>query len=337
MSVRATTLAAASLLTAAVLLPGSASADGPERHDSSFTFATIGDIPYGDAQIAHFPAVVDQINADPDVRLALHLGDIKSGSSLCTDDYFAMVRGQFDRFADPLVYTPGDNEWTDCHRPNNGGYDPLERLAAIRHVFFDHPGRTLGRPMKVDAQTRRGLPENVVFERADVVFADVHVVGSNNSLDPWTGNTEPTPQQLVEERRRTAGDLALIRQAFREARQEHAAGVVLAMQADMFDPTVPDPVFEEWSAFQPIARTIAAESARFGGPVLLLNGDSHAYHVDQPLAAGSFWSDFYDVRTPAPNLTRVTIDGSTGVNDWLKVTVDKDTPTVFSWEVVPFS
>ena len=37
--------------------------------------------------------------ADPDVRLALHLGDIKSGSSLCTDDYFAMVRGQFDRFA----------------------------------------------------------------------------------------------------------------------------------------------------------------------------------------------------------------------------------------------
>lgn len=162
--------------------------------------------------------------------MALHLGDIRSGSSLCTDDYFAMVRGQFDRFADPLVYTPGDNEWTDCHRPNNGGYDPLERLAAIRHVFFDHPGRTLGRPMKVDAQTRRGLPENVVFERADVVFAAVHVVGSNNSLDPWTGNTEPTPQQLVEERRRTAGDLALIRQAFREARQEHVAGVVLAMR-----------------------------------------------------------------------------------------------------------
>jgi hypothetical protein len=83
-------------------------------------------IPYGDAQIAQFPAVVDQINADPEVRLVTHLGDIKSGSSLCTNDYFAQIRAQFDRFRDPLVYTSGDNEWTDCHRPTNGSYDPAE-------------------------------------------------------------------------------------------------------------------------------------------------------------------------------------------------------------------
>ena len=87
---------------------------------------------------------MDRINADRDVRLVAHLGDIKSGSTECSDAYFAQIRGQFDRFVDPLVYTPGDNEWTDCHRVNNGAYDPLERLAAIRDVFFDDPGRTLG-------------------------------------------------------------------------------------------------------------------------------------------------------------------------------------------------
>ena len=38
----------------------------------------------------------------------------------------------------------GDNEWTDCHRPNNGGYNPLERLAKVRATFFPSPGRTLG-------------------------------------------------------------------------------------------------------------------------------------------------------------------------------------------------
>ena len=39
-----------------------------------------------------------------------------------------------------MIYVPGDNEWTDCHRANNGGYDPLERLAFLRAMFY--PGRS---------------------------------------------------------------------------------------------------------------------------------------------------------------------------------------------------
>jgi hypothetical protein len=89
-----------------------------------------------DAQIANFPNVIGQINADRDVRLVMHAGDIKSGSSLCSDSYFSLIRSDFDQFADPLVYTPGDNEWTDCHRANNGAYNPLERLTAVRTLFF---------------------------------------------------------------------------------------------------------------------------------------------------------------------------------------------------------
>ena len=107
---------AVAALTAITAPPAAGAADGRPP----FTFAVIGDIPYGPAQITAFPSVVDQINADPAVQFVDHLGDIKSGSSWCTDTYFAMIRQQFDRFSDPLVYTPGDNEWTDCHRPNNG-------------------------------------------------------------------------------------------------------------------------------------------------------------------------------------------------------------------------
>ncbi len=55
------------------------------------------------------------------MRLALHLGDIKSGSTTCTDARFAAALATFESFKDPVVYTPGDNEWTDCHRVNNGG------------------------------------------------------------------------------------------------------------------------------------------------------------------------------------------------------------------------
>ena len=41
-----------------------------------------------------------------------------------------------DRFEGPLVHTPGDNEWTDCYRKKAGEFDPLERLAKVRAMFF---------------------------------------------------------------------------------------------------------------------------------------------------------------------------------------------------------
>ena len=37
----------------------------------------------------------------------------------------------------PVLYTPGDNEWTDCHRRRAGGFDPRERLTRLRQMFYD--------------------------------------------------------------------------------------------------------------------------------------------------------------------------------------------------------
>jgi hypothetical protein len=78
--------------------------------DDTYTIAVIGDVPYGDPLIAHFPAFISQINADPDVRMVTHLGDIKNGSTVCSDQYFDLIYQDFAQFRRPLVYTPGDNE-----------------------------------------------------------------------------------------------------------------------------------------------------------------------------------------------------------------------------------
>jgi hypothetical protein len=320
---------------------GSATASdhGDDRgNGDSYTFAVIGDIPYGPTQIAHFPQVVQQINTDPQVQLVAHLGDIKDGSSVCSDEYFTQVKAQFDKFSDPLVYTVGDNEWTDCHRANNGSYDPLERLAKIRSTFFPKPGYTLGQhPDKVTSQAAQGVPEDVRYTRANVAFAALHIVGSNNSLAPWTGKTGPTPQQTAEVLGRTAAVIQSIRETFAQARAEHNKSVVLQTQADMFDPTVANPTYADYFAFQPIVRAIAQESADFNGPVYLFNGDSHVYNDDQPLAAGSKWLSLYGVDRPVSNLTRVTVDGSTGVDNYLRVTIDPRDRNVLSWTRVPFT
>ncbi|TDW66205.1 metallophosphoesterase [Kribbella pratensis] len=322
------------LVGLAVGIPSAAADRGPQ----TYTFAVIGDIPYGPAQIARFPKVVDQINADKPVRLVTHLGDIKDGSSVCSDEYFAQVKTQFDRFADPLVYTVGDNEWTDCHRANNGSYNPLERLAKVRQVFFPQPGRTLGQhPAKVETQAAQGIPEDVRFTRDDVAFAALHIVGSNNSMAPWTGKTAPTPEQAAEVLNRTSAVMQSIHDTFAQARDEHNKAVVLLTQADMFDPTVTNPAFADYYAFQPIVQEIAREAANFRGPVYLFNGDSHVYNSDKPLAASSPWTKFYGVTTPAENLSRITVDGSTGDNDYLRVTIDSHNPAVLTWARVPFT
>jgi hypothetical protein len=313
------------------------------QRDAGYQFAVFGDFPYTPAQLTVFPAVVDQFNRDRGLRFVAHLGDIKSGSTQCTDEYFTRIRTQFDRFRAPLVYAVGDNEWTDCHRPNNGGYDPLERLDQVREEFFARPGLTLGRrPMPVRSQAALGLPENVSFERAGVAFAALHVVGSNNGLAPWTDPVTgrpaaaPNPRQTVEVLTRTAGVLQEIRDTFARARHNRARAVVLMLQADMFDPTVTAPSFADYYAFQPIVAAIARESARFRGPVYLFDGDSHVYRADEPLAAGSPWTAFYSV--PAvTNLSRVTVDGSTSGTNYLRVTVHPRGKDVLTWTQVPFT
>jgi hypothetical protein len=306
--------------------------------DADYTFAVIGDIPYGDAQIANFPKVIDQINADHSVEWVNHLGDIKNGSSLCADEYLRMIKGQFDRFVGPLVYTIGDNEWTDCHRVNNGGYNPLERLATLRQLFFAQPGRTLGQHQaRVRSQADQGLPENVRWERADVGFAAVHIVGSDNSLVPWTGKTAPTPEQTAEVLARTAAAIQEIHDTFADARDNHDRAVVLLTQADMFDPSVAKPAFADFYGFQAIVAAIARESAAFGRPVYLFNGDSHVFTSDNPLGAGSPWLPFYGIGAAVPNLSRVTVDGSTGVNNYLRVTAHGHGQQVLTWTRVPFA
>ncbi len=305
-------------LTATLALAfGAAAGNGTPINANSAsptTIAVIGDTPYGPAQLEQLPELISAINSDPKVRLVAHLGDIKSGSTRCDDAYFTTIASSFATFKDPVVYTPGDNEWTDCHRTNNGSYDPLERLAVLRQTFFSAPGTSLGgRKQQVLAQT--GYPENQLWLESKVVFAAVHVVGSNNGYAPWTGLRALTTAQKAEVDARIAAAVAWIEQAFATAARNGALGVVLLMQADTFFLSN-----ETADGFDEIVARIGTEAASFGRPVLLLQGDTHDYTVDAPYAT-------------APNLTRIVIEGET-VGEWLRLTVDPRAAQLFAWERV---
>src|SRR5258706_8921691 len=90
------------------------------------TLAVYGDSPYGTtptdtAQFEATPAFIESINADPKVDLVMQVGDIHSGKQYCTQAYDQSIYDQWTRYRDPVVYTPGDNEWTDCNKAAEGG------------------------------------------------------------------------------------------------------------------------------------------------------------------------------------------------------------------------
>jgi hypothetical protein len=104
----------------------------------------------------------------------------------------------------------------------------------------------------------------------------------------------------------------------------------------MWDPAAIVPGGDGLDGYQTIVQTIADLSTSFGRPVLLFNGDSHVYGSDQPLKdPTSDTGKIYGTQA-VPNLTRITVEGSTAANEWVRLTVNPNTSEVFSWTRVQY-
>jgi hypothetical protein len=311
--------------------------------------AVIGDTPYGPAAIALFPEMVAAINADPKIREVVHVGDFKSGSEQCSDARFQTSADLFATFKDPMIYAIGDNEWTDCNRTNNGGYNPLERLAKVRSMFYPIPGQVLGgRGKTVEAQP--SFPENQLWVESRVTFSVSHIIGSNNGLEKWffdrkvNGVLVPETaaegaSREAEVAARQAANLAWLEHTFATARAEGSVGIVMILQADLWHPG-DRAGGAKFTAHQQWVERFAQLAATFNGKILMLVGDSHDYRVD----VGVPWmATYYGVTAPA-NVTQVVVDRSiespaTDVGrqsqiEWVRVHIDPRSPAVFTWEQV---
>ena len=72
----------------------------------TFSFGLWGDMPYqkaGDAP--KIPALLDSINQS-DIAFSIYDGDIKDGSSPCTDGIYASALTMFGQLKQPVVYVP---------------------------------------------------------------------------------------------------------------------------------------------------------------------------------------------------------------------------------------
>ncbi len=288
----------------------------------AFTFIGWGDVPYAiPGDYAKVDRLVAAMNASKPA-FTIHVGDIKAGNTPCSDEVFQRALDQIQNVQQPVVYSIGDNEWTDCYRADNGGFDPRERLARVRQMFFAKPGTSLGAsPMAVESQSLKNpkfskFVENQRFVRNNVMFIVPHVVGSNNGFEPIS------PEATAEFFERNAANVEWIKEGFAIAQSNGMSAVVVAMQANPYDTrrsagtSIPAS-----SGFFATIREIAAGARAFAKPVLVMHGDQHTLELES----------FRDNQLrPVPNTLRLQLWGQSKVHA-MRVVVDPDMPGVFSF------
>ncbi len=315
-----------------------------EQSSDSYAIGLWGDLPYSIEQEAAVTKLIADMNAQK-LAFTVHDGDLKAGSnSPCDAALYSKSLGYFNALKAPAMFTPGDNDWTDCDRPSNGGYVSSERLAYERKVFFNTPYSLGQRRLKQDVQPV--YVENRRWTIGKVTYATVHVVGSCNNLC----DTAPDP---AEYKARNTANIAWMRETFKVAKARNAAAVMLVTQGnpgwDQSDPTrspLRDPktlkeldpktlkeIDPALDGFQEFLSALRSEVIAFRKPVAYVHGDSHYYRIDKP---------FQDQKgRRLENFTRIETFGNTanGANDvhWVKVFVDPRSREVFSYQnqVVP--
>jgi hypothetical protein len=289
-------------------------------HPDAFSFAVMGDTPYSAIEEQRMLWMIDDLNR-LDLAFVVHVGDIKAGSrSPCTDATYEKRKTQFNVSAHPFVYTPGDNDWTDCRRKSNGAFDPLERLQKLRELFFSDRASLGARKLILERSTAcalrageeclcPGLPENAQWEMKGLVSATLNIPGSNNNF----GFDAASDRDY---RCRSAANRIWLEQLFALGRNDRIKGLAVFIQANPWEPS-------KNGAFDEFLQQISQSAEELGKPVLLVHGDTHTLRTDKP---------FRNKKNESiGNLTRLETYGSPTVG-WVKVTVDQNDPALFRIE-----
>ena len=274
---------------AALLLAACASPQVPQT--AGMSFALLGDVPYSQAHANLLDGMIDEINASP-AEFVVHLGDITGGNGPCTDQWLEARQRQFSRFRAPFVLAPGDNEWTDCHR---SGFDPLERLAKLRALFYSSDPQL----PRFERQSR-AYPEHARWVGGGMgnatLFVTLNVPGSNNNLGR-------TPAMDTEHEARMEAVFAWLNDAVSQAAAPGITALVMMMQANPYFEGAPRA--GQPDGYARLRRVLKSHAQSLGKPFVVAHGDTHSFKHDRPLRE-------------APGLVRIEVDGWPALG-WLAV------------------
>lgn len=310
-------------LLLALLLGGCAAQGTPERPAQVYSIGLFGDLAYAPKSEVLLDAVLADLDRTP-LAFVAHVGDLgapRAGS--CLDALWARRFQQFSTSANPLVFTPGDNDWTDCHDAQGveGGV-PAERLASLRALFFKGEATLGQRQLGLVRQSRdpqfASYRENARWDIGSVTFITLHVVGTNNNLGR-------IPEADAEYADRMRANLDWLRAGFAHARAAGSRALMIIQQGNIFPALTPFPgnPKADPDGYADLRAAVAKEALAFIRPVALVHGDSHFFRVDKPYMIRG-------AKDPlVPNFTRIETFGDPN-HHWVQVTIDAADPNVFT-------
>ncbi len=202
-------LAFAAVLAAAVgIYAGIAQGSEPPGQDGgpqAYRIGLFGDMPYNAQGKADYPYLLQDINR-ANVSFSTFDGDLKAGGDgPCSDSLYTTAIAGFNSLERPLVWVPGDNDWTDCwgrYGPGTAPFaDPIERLNHERQLFTP-TSQSLGeKTLTLTRESSEGgsyalYSENVRWTFGPVVYLGLNVQGSNDNY-PYH-DTDPFPRSDAE-------------------------------------------------------------------------------------------------------------------------------------------
>ena len=255
------------------------------------TFVVMGDMPYTSEDNVTLNKLSKAIPLlDPSVLV--HYGDFKSGVESCTDDLLKSRRDQIYSFLPHrVVYTPGDNEWTDCDRKYlTEAFDELERLAYIRRLFFKDKEVDLSRDIP-NINRQNELPENAMWKIEDLLMGTLHIVGTNNGRVNILKSD--VNQTLDEVDRRDNMNRVWLKKLFKKAKDTE--GLVVIFHADIYRfrgdaPACTPENRLRCNPYKNIRDDIETMALQYKKPVLIVHGDTNAYCFNKPsISVPNLW------------------------------------------------
>ena len=284
--------------------------------------------------------------------MSFHTGDIKSGGSPCIPLYYNRFIDLANSINVPTLLTLGDNEWTDCHR---SGYDPIERLQYSRNRFYNSATTTtsasssntsvlnrLGGGEKRISISHFGqysspYIENQYIIREGIIFAPLHVAGSNNNFrsGSCTASLDAIDKDCVKANAEyVARDQAVVnalRIVFQKAKSQGLKGIMIIIQAHFWGGSseqcnamgisIENVAASVGSGFANFMTTFMEEVSQYHdvGDVVVVHGDAHYFRDCHP--------------TVYNNVGFVMVPGSADVS-WILANIDSERSlgSVFSFD-----
>jgi len=159
--------------------------------------------------------------------------------------------------------------------------------------------------------------ENAMWSMGNVLFATLHILGSNNNL----GRNEENGREYVE---RTNANFNWLKTAFAVARDNGFAGVVIVTQANPGWSGTPVRVAQLGTGFRDTFFNLEDEAIVYARPILVIMGDTHTFRIDKPILGARSGRVL-------ENILRLEVPGDTNAH-WVRVKVDPAKRGLFSFE-----